>query len=744
MKIFFYFGQKFYITLETCKVSKLNIWEREEDMNKHIMLYKTLVMVIFVLFIGAGFSSVIGTSFNSEEDVSSLTFYTFDRSGSRKCKVELDGGVVEDISFMFKDLKNKLTSDPSSDSTQKLKVDFVDLLDVNGLIPGGLSRDYVFSLLNPSWLKWFDGDSPFYRNDFFTFLGSRLGKIFNLESFSHTGSAAFCSIAGAGSGLQFPPIMIPRPRFVNFWSAYIDAYITAANLYTGNGFTASGPQFGLNLGFIGVGLTWAIPGEPAYFAFGGYALFALVGADEVQNYPPNREPVISEEIPVNGKRNVPLSLSELSFRISDPDGDRMDYTVTTEPDIGSDSGYNKNDGRYSVSVSGLEPDKTYEWTVEVSDAESTVKKSFNFIAEAGPPFDPFNEGWQYRKMITINHSLVAGDFSDFPVLINFIDSDLSSKAQVDGDDILFMDDVGVASKLYHEIEKWDSSTGELICWINIISISSSADTSIYLYYGNPSCASQENPGGTWNSNFKLVHHLEESDIDGGTGDIKDSTFYNNDGTTSAGMNGDDHVLAKIGYGMDFDGNGDYIDCGKDSSTAITDDFILCAWLKMDLNQKAHILGRGMGFSAPDGPNGHGYCLGTHDVNHNYAMDIYSETIRESNTVDFTDYGTFYHVAMLWNGTQTDGMDCRLCLNGTVVANSKTNFNTEMETIAWDFAIGHTANPAYAGVRQFNGIIDEVWLIDKDYGANFLLTHYNNVINAINGGFFKIGPEESNP
>jgi len=100
-----------------------------------------------------------------------------------------------------------------------------------------------------------------------------------------------------------------------------------------------------------------------------------------------------------------------------------------------------------------------------------------------------------------------------------------------------------------------------------------------MYYGNPYCDYQENPGGTWSSNFKLVHHLEESDIDGGSGDIKDSTFYNNDGTTSSGMNGDDHVLGKIGYGMDFDGNGDYIDCGKDSSTAITDDFILCAWLK---------------------------------------------------------------------------------------------------------------------------------------------------------------------
>ena len=432
-------------------------------MIKKVLLNEGLVIVVLVLFVGAGISPVSSKIVEADQNFSSMTFYTFGRSGTKKCEVDLPSEVVEDISFMFKDLKNKLTSDPTSDSTQKLKVDFIDLLDVNGLIPVGLSRNNVFSLLNPSWLNWVNGDSPFIKHGFFSSLGSRLNNGFAPGSSSYTGSAAFCSIGGAGMGFLFPPLMIPRPRFVKFWAAYGGGLTTAANLLTGRGFTAFGPQFGITLGFIGVGLTWAIPGDPAYFAFGGYALFTMVGAAEVETYPLNRAPVISEEIPADGKWSVPLSLSELSFRIRDPDGDRMDYTVTTNPDIGSDSGYNKNDGRYSVSISDLEPDKTYEWTVEVSDAESNVKKSFNFIAEAGPPFDPFNEGWQYRKKITINHFLVAGDFSDFPVLIKFVDSDLSSKAQADGDDILFMDDVGTASKLYHEIEYWDISNGELIC-----------------------------------------------------------------------------------------------------------------------------------------------------------------------------------------------------------------------------------------------------------------------------------------
>jgi len=77
-------------------------------------------------------------------------------------------------------------------------------------------------------------------------------------------------------------------------------------------------------------------------------------------------------------------------------------------------------------------------------------------------FDPFIEGWFYQKQIIINHNMVDGDLINFPVLINIIDSDLASKAQDDSDDILFMDDSGVANKLSHEIEYFDGASGELL------------------------------------------------------------------------------------------------------------------------------------------------------------------------------------------------------------------------------------------------------------------------------------------
>ena len=85
-----------------------------------------------------------------------------------------------------------------------------------------------------------------------------------------TASTFLCSIAGSGKGLIFTPLIFPRPRLITLWSAYSSAISIATNLYTGHGFVASGGQTGIALGFWGIGLSFAIPGEPAFFGFGGF------------------------------------------------------------------------------------------------------------------------------------------------------------------------------------------------------------------------------------------------------------------------------------------------------------------------------------------------------------------------------------------------------------------------------------------------------------------------------------------
>jgi hypothetical protein len=80
-------------------------------------------------------------------------------------------------------------------------------------------------------------------------------------------------------------------------------------------------------------------------------------------------------------------------------------------------------------------------------------------------------GWDYQKLITIDHTKVEADLNNFPVLIHLSsDSDLASHAQEDGGDIVFTNAVNTA-RYDHEIEKFVTSTGELVAWVEVDSLS---------------------------------------------------------------------------------------------------------------------------------------------------------------------------------------------------------------------------------------------------------------------------------
>ena len=93
-------------------------------------------------------------------------------------------------------------------------------------------------------------------------------------------------------------------------------------------------------------------------------------------------PVISNIFPSNGAVAVSVSLSELSFNLTDYQGDSMNYAVSTSPDIGSDSVDNVYSGTFSVSVSDLSYDTTYEWNATVTDGVHSSNKTFTFTTES--------------------------------------------------------------------------------------------------------------------------------------------------------------------------------------------------------------------------------------------------------------------------------------------------------------------------------------------------------------------------
>ena len=651
-------------------------------------------------------------------DVASLTFFTFGKSGRKQNKIDLPSDFAMEIKNVFEELEYKIVYEPKSIETQELKNSFISLVDEYGLISERQSKDEVLSLLNPVWLKS-DGDNNNLRvrNPFSNVLTrSFLGAYF--------GFSVFCSVSSAGSGLLMPLFMLPRPRAVGFWFSYDYSVTSVANLFTGKGFLAGGVQSGLLLGFMGVGLSYAVPGATLY-GFIGYSLFVGVTAELMEFYPPNNVPVISDESPVDGSVDVPVDLSELSFRISDADGDLMDYTVTTIPDIGSDQGQLKKNGVYSVPVSGLEGDKKYSWTIGVSDGKALVEKTFSFITVGRPPFDPFTEGWMYRKKITINHTQVTGDLVNFPVVVSNIDSDIRDHAQSDGDDILFMDGVGVANKLYHEIEMFDGSSGELVVWVKVPSLSSSVDTVFYLYYGNPSCSSQQFPEKVWDNNFKARYSM--SDLT--TSTIDDSTINGYDGIKTAANEPIVSTDGKIGDAQSYDGSNDFITISN--SLHLTGQHTISMWIKPTSWTNYRAIFGGRGLADQDDKGG----IAISSANGKLYYDVYDSAHRwaVAPILPAIDVWTLVSAAY-------DGNTMRLFYNGVEQTPSTTIGSV---TIDWTSStwtrIGRSNTDLFT---YFYGLIDEVRISNIGRNSSWISTDYSNQNDPLS--FFSFGPEETPP
>lgn len=201
--------------------------------------------------------------------------------------------------------------------------------------------------------------------------------------------------------------------------------------------------------------------------------------------------------------------------------------------------------------------------------------NFDNLAQASSWYD---YDWNYRKKITIQHEQVDADLTDFPVLISLdSDTELVSSAQDDGDDILFTDNAG--NKLPHEIELFDSSTGQLVAWVKTDLLNES-DTNLYIYFGNTECDDQQSATDVWSSGYVSVFHLNEQN----DGNANSDDFFLDSSAT--GNHADDRVAltekeGKIGLGQTLNGIQDHIIVDEHMIGGANQAFVVSAWVKSD-------------------------------------------------------------------------------------------------------------------------------------------------------------------
>jgi hypothetical protein len=103
--------------------------------------------------------------------------------------------------------------------------------------------------------------------------------------------------------------------------------------------------------------------------------------------PPTRSqiPIVSGPSPNDWAKLVPVSISQLSFNLADYDPlTLMTYTVTTNPNIGWGTGTDLGNGRYTVSIGGLQYSTTYTWHLTVIAGTRSTDRAYTFTTEPVP------------------------------------------------------------------------------------------------------------------------------------------------------------------------------------------------------------------------------------------------------------------------------------------------------------------------------------------------------------------------
>jgi len=442
--------------------------------------------------------------------------------------------------------------------------------------------------------------------------------------------------------------------------------------------------------------------------------------------------IISDPVPTNMAVNIPVTLSKLEFNINDPDGDLMNYSVITNPIIGSGSGTYVTNGTYNITVSGLDYSTLYQWIINATNGKTYKNVTYKFTTMKEPGVW-WNSNWQYRIKIIINHTLVTSDQHNFTVLINLTDDTLSSYSQADGDDFVFTTYAG--DLINHEIESYNYSNGHLFAWVKIPYLSSTIDTEIYLYFGNQTTGNMQNITGTWDRYYKMVQHINET-----SGTHYDSTIYGNDGDNFGSTQ---DYIGIIDHGNSFDGSDDYIRVPSDGSIQFDEgSFTAEAWIYPETVPESGgarvINNRGTG----SGGSNKGYQLKIDasagswkfkDASIDDAAGNY-KTYEGTTTYSFNDW---YHVAMVYEADDLLRFYVNGVLDGTLSVGSYGNISNSLPT-----AIGAAiaANGAEGTYSQFyDGGIDEIRLSNISRDVDWLRTCYYNQYDPVS--FFDIGDVE---
>ncbi|MDD5200590.1 MAG: DUF2341 domain-containing protein [Terrimicrobiaceae bacterium] len=208
-----------------------------------------------------------------------------------------------------------------------------------------------------------------------------------------------------------------------------------------------------------------------------------------------------------------------------------------------------------------------------------------FLAASGTARAWWNNDWTTRKKITIDTSAsgseIAGPIGGATVLVRLHDGNFQfTSAKQDGSDIRF---VGADDKtvLPSQIEKFDSLLNEAFVWVHVPDVKPGAQTSVWLYYGNPGAKPEKESKAPYDPETALVYHF----ADRGAPAVDSSGQKNNAETAGTASEG-----ALIAGGLRLLGDKPIvIPAGPTLAVAAGESLTWSAWIKQTVAQPDAIL-----------------------------------------------------------------------------------------------------------------------------------------------------------
>jgi hypothetical protein len=340
-------------------------------------------------------------------------------------------------------------------------------------------------------------------------------------------------------------------------------------------------------------------------------------------------------------------------------------------------------------------------------------------------------GYSGYRVFTIDHTLtgtvnstnftilLSGTFAEFATTTNGGQVQNTVTCSVNSitcpADLVFTSDSGCSNPLAGwEFESYTASTGQIIAWVLVPTLSVTANTLIYACVGNPAITSFQggSQGAAFDSNTKVVYHFPN----GTTLSTNDSS---SGGCNATPANSPTAVTGEIGGGVHFNGSNQDAECSSFSWTG-TSAVTVSFWNYVTSAEEQTSFAFTVGNSATTDP--HRFVASVPWSTGTLYWDYGANSTGTGRVqATYTSYlGAWTYVSLVSTGSGNTYQ--AIYLNGAVAASSA---NSASSTVTGDLIVGAYPYGNQYGPSYHNGSIDEFRISNVVRSASWILAEYNN-------------------